>query len=490
MRQPFATILAICAFAGSVAGCFSNTADNGTEADASLAATDATARGGGTEASSTGTAHDGGTIAIGTDGGTPISPTAFGQNYWNWVDYGSGVTGLTGTPTLVQGLGLGVVRAGGDGNDVNSPLFDTAQIDAFVSYCRALGVEPILQVPLVANNFDGGTATAQTAAAVVTYANVTNAYGVRYWEIGNEPDLYPTQYDGGFSIQSAAEYCTAFDSYVVAMKAANALAADGGVPMEFLGPELSYKYTPSNDWLTPFLDGCKNDVDIVTIHRYPFGPTQASAQGALDDVASFRSTIQSVSAIVQAHARPGTPLGVTEANISYDFASADYTDASIIAAPGTYYAALWTADIMGAALQANLWTLAFWDLGEQPSQNDLLGFIVGGQPVPAFYAEQLLSANFRGNVLDVTGVPAGFSVYASIDPTLGSHASVQVLVINKTNTDTQLTLAIDTLVPQAVDCPPLSITLVQVPLAPGETTHITRYTADQADAGTGPMSIQ
>jgi hypothetical protein len=67
---------------------------------------------------------------------------------------------------------------------------------------------------------------------------------------------------------------------------------------------------------------------------------------------------------------------------------------------------------------------------------------------------------------------------------------VQVLVINKTNTDMQLTLAIDTLAPEAVDYPPLSITLVQVPLAPGEPTHIARYTADLADAGTGPMSIQ
>jgi hypothetical protein len=57
-------------------------------------------------------------------------------------------------------------------------------------------------------------------------------------------------------------------------------------------------------------------------------------------------------------------------------------------------------------------------------------------------------------------------------------------------TRTQLTLAIDALVPRATDSPPLSIALLQVPLTAGAPTHVTRYTADLADAGMAPMAIQ
>jgi hypothetical protein len=435
-------------------------------------------------------AGDAGTVVIATDAGTPIAPTAFGHNYWDWVDWSNdGLTGLTGTAPIVQPLHLNVLRAGGDNNDQNSPqLFDATQIDAFVQYCHDVGAEPILQVPLVANNEDGGAATADTAAAMVTYANVTKGYGIKYWEIGNEPDIYPMQYDASFPVQSAAAYCTAYSTYAAAMRAANAAAPDGGVAMQFLGPELAYKYTSgSDDWLSPFLDGCKDDVDVVSIHRYPFSGQQTTVRGALNDVSTFRQVVASVQSIVQGHARPGTPLAITEANISYDYATSSYTDASLQAAPGTFYAALWTADIAGAALETNLWTLAFWNLGEIDGPNSLLGFVVDQTPVPAFYAQQMISANFRGTVLRPKNVPTGFSVYASHDPAASSTA---VVVLNKTSNTSRMGIAVDALAAQAFDFPALSITLVQIPDAPGGATHVVRYGGDQADAGAGPITIQ
>lgn len=429
------------------------------------------------------------TVTIATDAGTAVAPTAFGQNYWDWVDWsGNGMTGLTGTEPPVTALDLGVIRAGGNNNDSNSPFpFDTNQIDAFVAYCRAVGAEPILQVPLIANNVDGGPATAETAAAMVTYANVTQGYGIRYWEIGNEPDVYPTNFDAGFPIQTASDYCTAFASYVTAMKAANAAGPDGGTPIEFLGPELAYRYVSGDDWLTPFLEGCKDYVDIVTIHRYPFSGAQTSQSGALDDVTMFRSTVRSVSAIVQAYGRPGTPIAVTEANLSYDYDLAKYTDASLQAAPGTYPAAVWTADVMGAALESGLWTLAFWNIGEVSSATSVLGFIVDGTPVPAYYAEQLVSTSFRGSVLAPVGVPAGFSVYASHDPAQGSTA---VLVLNKTTASSSLALAVGAAPTQTFEYPPLSITLVQIPDSASAQTHVLQYTGDLADAGAPPRMLQ
>jgi hypothetical protein len=427
-----------------------------------------------------------GVVVIATGRGTPISSTAFGQNYWDWVDWNNdGVTGLTHTQPLMQAQHLNVVRAGGINNDQNSPrLFDTTQIDAFVRYCRDIGAEPILQVPLVANNLDGGVPTADTAAAMVTYANVTNGYGIKYWEIGNEPDLYPP----GFAVQSAAQYCTQFRAYAAAMRAANAAAPDGGVAMHFLGPELAVKYTGGpDDWLTPFLDACKNDVDIVSVHRYPFAGAAITPDGVLDDVTAFRRLMATVTSIVQAHARPGTPLAVTESNLSYDYAWSAYTDASAIAAPGTFDAALWTADVMGAALETNLWSLDFWNIGERSGPSSVLGFIVDQAPVPAYYAEQMISANFKGQVVVPTPGPAGFSIYASHDP---AAASTAVAVLNKTTATNRLTLVVDTHAPQSFDVPALSITLLKIPDAAGSPTQALRYTSDDAQAGTAPRTIQ
>jgi hypothetical protein len=444
---------------------------------------------GGRDAEAGSAALDAGTVSITRAGGTPISPFAFGQNYWDWVDWaGDGVTGVTGTEAPVKALDLNVIRTGGANNDMNGPppaVFDTAQLDAFVAYCRTVGAEPILQVPVLAD-VDGGPATAQTAANMVTYANVTKGYGIRYWEIGNEPDLYPRTYDAGVPV-TAADFCTVYQKYVTAMNAANAAADGGGVPMTFLGPDLAYSYIPGADWLTPFLDGCKDYVDIVAIHRYPFSGMQTSTTGALTDVTKFRGAIASLSAILAAHARPNTPLAITEANISYDYLQSVYTPASLLAAPSTFYAGIWTADILGAALEKNLWTLAFWDIGDRTTASSVLGFLQDGNPVPAYYTEQMISTTFRGNSVVPTGVPIGFSAYASYDATAGSTA---VLVINKTPTSNSLAIAVDGLKVQSFDFPALSVTLVQIPDTAGAPAHVLRYTQDQADAGTGPVTIQ
>jgi hypothetical protein len=430
------------------------------------------------------------TVTIARAGGTPISPFAFGHNYWDWVDWaGDGITGVTGTEARVKALDLHVLRAGGNINDINGPppeVFDASKIDAFVAYCRAVGAEPILQAPIVGNDVDGGYANAQTAADMVTYANVTRGYGIKYWEIGNEPDLYPRTYDAGVPL-TPGDLCTLYQGYVTAMRAANA-AGDGGTPpLTFLGPELAYEYIPGADYLTPFLDACKDYVDIVSVHRYPFSGVQTSVNGALHDVTSFRQVVASLNAIVKGHARPGTPLAITEANISYDYMASAYTATSKLAAPTTFYAGLWAADVLGASLESGLWTLAFWDIGDPSTAPSVLGVLQDGQPVPAYYTTQMVSTTFRGTVVVPAGIPGGFSVYASYDASTGTTA---ILVLNKTAPFSSFVIAIDSLPPRSFDFPALSATLIQIPDAPTGATHVLRYTQDSADAGAGPVTIE
>jgi hypothetical protein len=141
---------------------------------------------------------------------------------------------------------------------------------------------------------------------------------------------------------------------------------------------------------------------------------------------------------------------------------------------------------MGAALQSGLWRLAFWDIGDPSSAPSVLGFLQDAQPTPAYYTEQMVTTSFHGAALTPVGVPAGFSVYATYDANGGETS---VLVINKTVTSS-LTLAIDSLSAQSFTFPALSVTVVQVPDAPGGAPRVVQYTPDEAAAGVAPRIIQ
>ncbi len=450
-----------------------------------------------------GTFADAPIVTIARSGGTPISPFAFGNNYYDWIDFNNdGMIGILGTEAPVKALKLNVIVANSNNTDSDNPeLFDDAQIDAYIQYCRAVGAEPIMEVPVDGNNVDAGPTSAQGAADMVTYVNVTKGYGVKYWTIGDEVDNYPAYFAGqgitpNITINTAADYCAIYKSYAIAMQAANA-AANNGFDLKFVGPELAGAYIPSNDWLTPFLDACKDYVDVASIHAYGFSAAQLSVNGALTGVENYRQQLSNVKSIVAQHARPGTPLAVTEVSISYDWDPKQFTQAALQAAPGTFYAAMWDADIMGIALEANLWTLAFWDLAEtiQTAPYSVFGFLHTDPSVkpptykitPEYYAQQMVSTNLSGTTVVPSGVPSMFSVYASYD---AIKASTAVLVINKNSVAAPLSLAVDSLAPQTVLFDPMSIALVTIPDDTNAGIHMVEYTSAMAEAGLPPKTIR
>ena len=447
------------------------------------------------------------TVAIRRAGGAPISPFAFGNNYYDWVDWSNnGTCALLGTEAPVKAMHLNTMVLSNNNTDMNYPeIFDNAQIDKFITYCRAVGAEPIMEIPMAGNNIDGGPMSAQLAADMVTYVNGTKGYGVKYWTIGDEADLYvsgniigdPNPYLGpNCPIKTADDLCAVYGSYAAAMKAANE-ATGSGVDLKFVGPELGWRYLPGNDWLTPFLDGCKDYVDVVSVHWYGYSGTTDSIQGALNGADSFRSFLSFLQGLVASHARPGTPIGITETAVSYDWQTSVYSSDALKAAPGTYYAALWDIDAMGVALQANLWTLAFWNLAEpdDPSSDNIFGNIrtqLSSRPptytlTPEYYAQQLMAGSFSGTTVTPSGVPDDFSVYASYDAT---KASTTIIVVNKKSVAAPLTIAVDSLPAQTMPFDPLAITLVTVPDDPTVQTSVVEYSPDLAAAGQPPRSIR
>jgi hypothetical protein len=404
--------------------------------------------------------------------------TRYGQNFWCWSNYGDYVARTEG---LVAALRLGVLRAGGHNNDTNASdgfdPFDEPQIDAYVAYCRAVGAEPILQVPLL-RNAQGGSATARDAAEMVRYCNRTRGFGVRYWEIGNEPDLYSDQGDvPGYDVE---RFARDFNSFSTAMKRVDPA-------IRVLGPELSWKYFPhsgANDWLTPFLARCRGSFDIVSLHRYPFDAQHSTIANAMADVDSFDATVQGVRAQMDAGGYAGVPLAITEVNISWDGTPENSIQS---ASPQTFYAGLWVADTLGAALQQRLWAMCYWSLSETWT----LGFIdTTRQPRPSYYAFQMVTSHTGPTLLAATP-PAGFSVYASRS---AANDATNLVVVNKNATANREDIVLADL-PAAsgpsrpYDFPAYSLTALSVP-DDGAPMHVWSYTKAMADAGGPPQQLQ
>ena len=389
----------------------------------------------------------------------PITTTR-SVNYWQWMP--SYTDAVSGTETKVAALAPALLRVGGYNNDVNmADPFDDAAFDAAVAYARAIGAEPIIQVPLLLDN-KGKPATPEAAAAMVTYANVTKAYGIKYFAVGNEPDLYP---DAGLPSDSSkpaiagytpAAYCTSVRTFVTAMKAADPT-------IQIVGPDLSWKYQAgngNNDWLTPILTACGDLFDIVAIHRYPFEAKQATLTAAAADAAAFKTTITSVRGILTKTGYPDKPLALTEMNVAYDA-----TGCVLEASPGTVGSALWLASAVGTAVDLGLWTTAVWDIADTEEWAlGLIGLPPGHTPRPPYYAYALFADHFGTTHVDVTSAPAGVTAFASRN---AADDTTQIIAVNWNHAPAGLEVAITGLPTAPAKAtfalPELSLAAIEVP---------------------------
>lgn len=399
---------------------------------------------GGGGGSSTATDGPAGTITVSALNPQPIGAQAYGQNYWCWA---AGYNDpIQGTEAQGESLKVNVLRAGGYNNDAQTPNpWNEAEVDAFIAYCKQIKAEPILQVSLI-------NGTSANAAAMVEYCNKkTKPHNVKYWSIGNEPDLYADK--GDIKSYDVNRYISDFKAYAAAMKAVDPT-------IKILGPELSWKYKigeGSNDWFTPFLQQCHNEVDIVTIHRYPFAPDKATITNAVNDATTMRSLLRRLRGIVDTYAGTDKPLAITEANITYD---GDPAHSNQSASPQTFYASLWIADSMGVALEEQLWTNAYWSMAEGWT----LSFLNSNkQPKPIYYGLYMYTHFFGTAMIRPTSVPAGLSVYASRD---AGNTKTILMVINKTNQNLPETIQINDIATPVVKqhiFPAYSITAIAIP---------------------------
>jgi hypothetical protein len=111
------------------------------------------------------------------------------------------------------------------------------------------------------------------------------------------------------------------------------------------------------NWMEGFLQGAGGEVDIVSIHRYPFGEPPATAATLLADPPSWTTMMDNLAAQVRRAAGRDIPLAVTEAN-------SDWTG-RIDSESGTdsHLNAIWWADVLGRLIRGRAQLVAQFCLG-------------------------------------------------------------------------------------------------------------------------------
>ena len=365
-------------------------------------------------------------IAVSATARTPRAST-WSLGYWTWApSYGASVAG---TEAKIAALAPPLIRIGCYNNDANVPdPFDHAELDKAAAYARATGAELILQVPLLATS-TGARPTGADAAEMVSYANVSKGYAIKYVSIGNEPDLYPDQ--GGLTDPEAqpavpgythGQYCTEARAFAAAIKGVDPT-------IQIVGPDLGYKYQPSFgssfDWLTPILEDCGDVFDIVAIHRYPFESLAVTTDLAAADRHAFRAVIEDVRQRMAAAGAGAKPLAITEANLAYIASPTGNADGSLL---GTVPHGLWLVDFLATSAELGLWTATVFHIaGPDEFALGLLGLPPDHAPRPTYHALALYAAHAGSIMLDVTSDRADVHAYASRDD---ASAVTHVIAVN------------------------------------------------------------
>lgn len=291
-----------------------------------------------------------------------------------------------------QKIGVGLLRfppgRTGDENDLAKQLMDECGTTA-----RGIGAELMPMVRLRGS-------IPERAADSVRYMNTERGYGARYWEVGNEPDLYRSR--AGEPEFSPAWYAEQFRAYAQAMK-----AVDPSILV--FGPVVSNAEW-LEEWLPPFLAAAGDVVDGISWHFYASGPqtpeAELMASPARFDaaMAKLRQWWSDPNINPKGHRR-SVPFALTEWAASYQSTSPKNLT--------SHAAALWTADMLGRlmvnrvdlAAYFAMWGLQFhgvWDRrgGLRPVHNVFLIFKEFGEQLLAAETDQPLLTAYAGRRAD------------------------------------------------------------------------------------------
>lgn len=321
----------------------------------------------------------------------------------------------------LKGAGVTMLRfPGGAWGEEHTASF--TQIGAFLTLAQKTHAMPLIQIRLM-----GGSPT--QAAALVSYCNHASDLNrkstpnipflpVRFWVIGNEPNLVGPNY-------TVNDYVNDFIANATAMKAVDPT-------IQIYGPELSElnglnapRDSTGTPWLTGFLKGIAayekthhtRILDGVSFHSYVFGSGASSLSLLLSSANAWRYTLSQIRPVLQEIMGEimgwDIPIGITEINTNVQ------GDIDLLSA------ALWWADNLGTLQEEQVNIVDFFAARGLPEQDMLL--TQSGDPTPLSFVMQLY-AHMASNVVQVGGTSGPVSVYAATSP---SHDTITLMFINK-----------------------------------------------------------
>ncbi|HEV8578770.1 MAG TPA: fibronectin type III domain-containing protein [Thermoanaerobaculia bacterium] len=350
-------------------------------------------------------------VSVATSGssvssGTPISPHFAGINAWMPYQIGPHVYNgkLESKWAEVQASGVQIMRYGGNGVDHYADPTWVETMDQYVVLADAMrsrGIEPVLQVPVYGDAF-----SASQAADIVRHVNIDNARAVKYWSIGNEPDLT----SGVYQMTTAAQVASYFKPFASAMKAVDP-------SIKIIGPDTAWYHESIIDGLTS-CDGSADDitgtdgngnfyVDILSFHIYGFDGSQSTrsqviskltaAGGFNDDLGTLNARVAVCNSYYGRTGGNALKVAVTEANVDYENPAGDGVTG--LGAKSFIGGQFW-AELMGIAMQRGVDFVTFWSTIE----GDELGYLSGDGSTkrPSYYHFQMMAQNFRGNSVAAT----------------------------------------------------------------------------------------
>jgi hypothetical protein len=342
-----------------------------------------------------------------------ISPYALGGNHGPAWEFS-----LDAFEKMID-LGVTFMRwPGGNWGDRNNVT--PMMIDTYMGQSHKIGAEPSISVRV-----PGGSPG--QAAELVRYVNITKGYGVKYWNIGNEPNLYDNEAALNTDVKWTPElYAKTWREFALAMRAVDPT-------IKFYGPDISQfignaSPAPTEgdalDYLTEFLKVNGDMVDIVTVHRYPFPTCQTCGNPSWEEMrantAEWDHTLPNLRRIVKEITGRDLPVGVTEYNSNYSSAVGAETS------PDSFYSALWLADVYGRLLRQRPEILAFWLLKNNTSSGGGgLGLVTSFDAHPSYYSF-VMWKKFGNHLLPATSDTQYVSVFAA----KREDGSVTVMLVN------------------------------------------------------------
>ena len=243
---------------------------------------------------------------------------------------------------------------------------------------------------------------------------------MRYWSIGNEPNLFAGSMGKPYDTDQLNREWRAI---AVAMKAVDPT-------IQLLGPELSQftgdaasnpKDSQGRDFMTEFLKANGDLTDIVTIHRYPYpiGAAASAREATIDEMransAEWDRTMPYLRGLIHETTGRDIPIGITEISSYYSPAVGGETT------PDSFYNAIWYGDVVGHFINQRAFMANVWVFG---SRGGGQGLIFGNELRPTYYVFQMYSHFGNQQVYAASGIP-NVSIYAKRE-----DGTLTLMVIN------------------------------------------------------------